>query len=247
MAKRAPTAEIYTSTLDTNVRFSSLQDQACSLTADRVLYERYISYLEARYDRSNNPCFVWEAIRRSHDRAINEFIIAESGLLNPFESMSREDFGGMSIKAYKHVRQRTDYLPDWCSSYLLLAASQISLLSKGLDAAKMPKVSTMSDFLAWGRHPNIKNDQASARLSSLLGFTKRGWNAFEEQHRERIALNFEQQSEYLTFVGLSQIKAYAHIAEKFDIDERTVRRLIAQGKRLIRELEQALQDPATKT
>lgn len=62
-----------------NHDFSVFEDEACAPGTDRVLFDRYISYLEFRYGQTDNPCFVWEAISRVHDRAVDDYRVAAAG------------------------------------------------------------------------------------------------------------------------------------------------------------------------
>lgn len=241
---------IYKDIVLKNTKFLCLEERAFSRKADRELHERYISYLEFKYDQTDNPCYIWDAISVSYNRAINEFEIGSVGSVESLLILPCQERVKLRIKAESHMRNVPLSLPSWCISYLVTAASAISLSSDGLDQSKMPTnyhddyLSRMSD---WGQSPTLTNEQAAARLASMLNFTKQGWNAFDQRQSDRIALNLEQLFDCRTIAGVLPNKAYAAIAEELELEERALRRRIAHGRKLIYELESFLSGGIAKT
>lgn len=229
-----------------NVKFRDLQDSACGLGADRVLHDRYISYLEFRYDKTDNPCFVWDAISCSFDRAVNEYVIGAVDSAKNFWALNPEEQVDLRVRAETHVRRLRLPFPAWCMSYVVKASSSISIASDRLDLSTRPTDYQSADYrrsvAEWAVAPSLTNQQAAERFAGMFEFTRRGWNAFEERQRERFALNLEQMFRDKVSAGMSSNQAYAAVTEDLQLaDERRIRRGIARGRQLIRELEDFLQ------
>jgi hypothetical protein len=227
-----------------NIKFLELEESACAPGAERILFERYISYLAFKYDRTGNPCFVWEAIKRIKDRAVNDFKIKAIGSHDAIMRLTTTQQVNLELEAEAHIQQINLSLPSWCMSYLVNSASLISILSKKLDIAQLPEIKPrkyLESFNEWVMDPTLSNGEAIARVDTTLGFTKRGKNVFSQQRSEHVSLNFEQIFQYKLMKNLGANEAYAEIAEELDMDLRAVQRRIRAGKRLIRELESFLQ------
>lgn len=239
-------APIYREIALRNVKFQDLQDSACALGAEQELHERYIAYLEFRYDQTDNPCFAWEAINVSFNRAVNQYILTTVGSSQKFNKLSRKEQADHRLKAETHIRNLNLPLPSWCIGYLTTSASAISIASDRLDFRTLPKDYDSTDYLNtfkdWASQPTLSNQQASERSSTIFGFTRRGWNAFEERQRDRTALNLEQMFEDKISLGMSRNQAYAAITEELHLeDERRVRRAVTRGRELIRQLQSYLE------
>lgn len=239
---KAHKEKIYKNISIKNIKFLFIIDKACSPEADRELYEKYISYLEFKHDQNRNSCYVWDAILASYKRSVYDFEIQSAGSIKNFMMLDPIKRIELDIKAERHVGSIPISLPSWCIMYLVRTASAIAASSHGLDLSKQP--TNYDDYEGYRNHlrkwlktPTLTNKQAAARLVSLLDLTRRGWNAFDQRQRERIALNLEQLFCYRIIGGMSPNKAYAAIAEDLGLEERALRRHIAQGRKLIHELE----------
>lgn len=227
-----------------NVKFLLLQDSACAPGAARILHDRYISYLEFRYGCTDNPCFVWDAIHLSYERAVNDRMIDVAGSVEKLEALSREDQVNLKVQAAIQVRGFNLQLPSWCISYLVTAASGIFLASDRLDLSTMAKdadQTSYKDLIAeWGARPSLTNEQATSRFAKIFEFTTRGQSAFQQRQSEKLDLNLEQLFRDKYQPGVSAGQIYAAISTVMNIDERALRRRIANGRRLIEELESFL-------
>jgi len=232
-----------------NLKFLTLVSQASAPNADKVVHDRYVAFLEARYDQTSNPCYVWDAISAVESRAINDAMIKVARSFENLEKLPISSEVELRIRSETHVRQSHLDLPGWCISHITRWAGAIALTSQRIDQRQVVTntAAGKGSALNWAERPSLTNEQAADRISSILEFTRKGWNAFDQRQHERIVLHFEQLFESHKLKGLSASRAYAAIAEEFEIEVRSVQRYVTEGRRLIEELRDYLAGKYDKT
>jgi ABC-type Fe3+-citrate transport system substrate-binding protein len=161
----------------------------------------------------------------------------------------------LEIQDASHISDVPLLLPRWCINALARWASTISLnsfedsITNTLKYAKsyaslLGKRSELDKLiqLRASRSRDLSARQAVDQIHSSSEITKRGWNALDERQREIMALNVEQVFIFTKRNGISADEVYAQMAEEIGIDERNVRRLVAYGRKIVRDLERCI-DP----
>jgi hypothetical protein len=238
-----------------NIKYLELLERALGRSSSDVLHGRYINYLDMRYYTSGNPCFVWEAIYWLRQRELTDQLFKLAGSIERLLDLTPVDQVKLEIQAESYISDVPLLLPGWCINALARWASTISLNSFGNSitntlkyaksyASLLGKRSELDKLiqLRASRSRDLSARQAVDQIHSSFEFTKRGWNALDECQREIMALNVEQVFIFTKRNGISADEVYAQMAEEIGIDERNVRRLVAYGRKIVRDLERCI-DP----
>jgi hypothetical protein len=101
----------------------------------------------------------------------------------------------------------TGILPKWCLDYLAKCASAVINMDWGCDSPP---------------------SECAAMIPALFGFTKKGWNAFNERRELRGSQHVERYYYELRDEGISVQQAMNETLERYGLEnERSVRRKIA--------------------
>jgi hypothetical protein len=189
------------------------------------------------YIRTKNPLHVWKMILDCQRQASNDFDDAH-------RDVSTEEY--MEIVRAKTIAGQWPptpaTLPDWCMRYLLHCAWKVKYLADGLDEKIYPGDGDSDADLAAGRHwrtnPTLDAKDSIARLAGAFGFTRRGWNAFDEHSRRIFKENvFDAYLEIQFAHGLSTSQARDAMLNKLGWeDERYLRRIISDEEKEFRDL-----------
>lgn len=226
---------------DPNSEFTQNSGDDNSPRSDE-LFARQCAKLRSDYESTRNPIYVWTAIRECRVHARSKFDEKHFNFPIDNSDESRAKFK----KYYASLRDLEFPLPGWCLNYLFNVSHGIWDLERGLDRRIEPEieyprdVSKMMEFEEsleyakykenyhkWRRSPTLQPNDAVSRLAWIFGFVTRGWNAFNQQLNEEKALVFSDEHFGLCRQGMSANQAYGILAEKYEMDVRSIRRVIA--------------------
>lgn len=234
-----------------NLEFHGLVDSACDRGAPIDRFLRYLLYLEERYMATQNPIHAIDAmgacLQRQNegiavDRRAEEFPLVDELYDRLYD---RRIFDGIRTRS-----TRINLLfPRFCLMYLGVFTGNFYNLSHNLDPKEWSRVARTSprELGAFALNPTLNEAEAASRVLSAAGFVRHGKNAFKDYHSEVISLNFEQEFRYCQYALLSKNQSYEQIAEKFELDLRTVQRRVREGRRLIADLGRFLDGKNDKT
>lgn len=179
--------------------------------ADSTSPEQWVAEQERSFEETGNPIYVWQALDSLIFRRFNA-------------ALESEDW-----KPGDPLPQLV--LPEWCTRYLRNAALRIEYLSRGLDVSQQPPPNDQSRD-TWYATPTLSAKKALSHLPASLGFTKAGWNAFDEfwrTERKRKATEFRDR---LRSDGLSPREVNEKVMMQFNLqDDRTIRRYAEVDRR----------------
>lgn len=187
------------------------------------------------YEKTRNPIYVWEAIRRARDLALWDWDDAQ-------RSLSEEEYE-KAVAQKMHAGTwppAPKELPEWCMRYLLDTASRIYFLQNALDERKRPEDNPDQTeeenhlmWRAWKQGAPISAKNATNRLPAAFGFARKGWNAIDEIFRGNIEDDIREKYASLLAGGLTKSLAQERLLTITGItDERQLRRILTYKTKL---------------
>jgi hypothetical protein len=174
--------------------------------------------LESMLKNSGNPIYAFEMLVACQDYAMH--------------AKTRSDVKPWEIDPLSP--------PIWVTRYLVWAAQRIREAAGGLDPDTYPSRDKSTDeewheqYETWRRTPSMTPEEAVQKLGRLLSLARPGWNAFSDYRSHKGRFFDLMTYEYAREQGASDAEAINRLMEDGNFaNERTVRRRIAQARKII--------------
>ena len=159
-------------------------------------------------EENRNPLYVWEALLDTVRRVQSWSEKSQAGFARPFEKTA---------------------VPNWILWYLTGVADQLLAQAQGRDPRRRQSRFRRGE-IPGRREAEISTADACRRLSTTMGLSRRGWNAFAEYRTRAIAENAAIFKEFLVADGVPAKERQASIEQYLDMhDARNLRKILAKG------------------
>jgi hypothetical protein len=140
----------------------------------------------------------------------------------------------------RHLRPADEAPPDlvipgWCAAYFADVAQELTFLAGGCDPRRdLSEDGERIEIAPGWTPPLLSEDEAMSLVTMVLGFTRRGYNAFKDYQSKLDSMKAFRDFQELRDGGLTHAQALRALAESGRAaDDSVIRRRVTSGRRLV--------------